>query len=154
MLDFRIRGAGELRAAARQLGIEQKALRRGATRALERGVRGLRTAIPAAASRLPTRYGKVMAADVKVSTSVKLASRDPAISVKVWAEGGPSQDHRDIEKIDAGILRHPFFGDRERWYDQAVRPGFASEPFADARPQILTEIEKDWNDMVSRVERG
>lgn len=95
-----------------------------------------------------------MTADVKVSTSVKLASRDPAISVKVWAPGGPSEGNRDVETIDAGNLRHPFFGDRKRWYDQAVRPGFASEPFAAARPAILAEIEEDWNAMVSRVERG
>lgn len=154
MFELEIRGAGELRRAARQLGVEDKALRRGAAKALERGVKRLRVSIPAAAGRLPSGYGPVMAADVQVSTSVKLASRDPAISVKVWAEGGRAADHRDVAQIDAGVLRHPFFGNRERWYDQAVRPGFASDPFAETKPAVLAEIEHDWDAMVSRVERG
>lgn len=154
MLDFQVRGAAQLRAAARQLGIEAAALRRGASRALERGVRGLRTSIPAAAARLPSGYAPVMAADVAVSTSVRLAGRDPSISVRVWAEGAPAGDHRDVTAVDAGMLRHPLFGNRDRWYDQAVRPGFASEPFANTRPDILAEIEKEWDQMVSRVERG
>jgi len=155
MFDMQVRGAAELRRAALQLRVEDKELRRAATKALQRGVRKLRTTIPAAASRLPSGYAPVMAADVKVTTSVKLASRDPAITVKVWAEGKPHQDHRDVEKIDAGNLRHPTFGRRQsKWHDQAVRPGFASQPFADTRPAILDEIEKDWNAMVSRVERG
>lgn len=155
MLDLQVRGAAELRAAARQLKIEAAALRRGASRALERGVRGLRKTIPAAATRLPSGYAPVMAEDVTVSTSVRLAGRDPSVSVRVWAEGAPAKGHRDVAVIDEGNLRHPLFGRRkERWYDQAVRPGFASEPFTASRPDILDEIEKEWNEMVARVERG
>lgn len=155
MLDFRIHGAADMRAAARQLRIEHKALRAGAAKALERGVRGLRKNIAASASRLPSGYSQVMAADVKVSTSVRFGSVDPTIAVRVWAEGGPSKDHRDINAIDAGNLRHPVFGRRkDRWHDQAVRPGFASDPFAAMKPAILDEIQKEWDSMVSRVERG
>jgi hypothetical protein len=154
MIDFQVRGAAELRAAARQLRIEQKALRAGAVKAIERGVRKLRVTIPAAAGQLPSGYATVMAADVRVSTSVRLSGRDPVVGVKVWAPGKGGGTHRDVEAIDAGVLRHPLFGDRGRWYAQVVRPSFASEPFQDAKPAILDELENDWNDMVSRVERG
>jgi len=154
VFDLRVQGAAEIRAAARQLRLENAQLRRGAARALERGARKLRATIPAASGRLPSGYGPVMAADVKVTTSVRLASRDPSISVRVWAEGKPGGSHRDVEAIDAGALRHPLFGDRNHWYAQAVRPGFASGPFADVKPDMLDEIESDWNAMVSRVERG
>lgn len=154
MLDFQIRGAAELRTAARQLRIEQAVLRRGASRALERGVRGLRRTIPEGAKRLPGGYATVMAEDVTVSTSVRLAAREPSIAVRVKAEGGPSPGGRAVEAIDDGRLRHPLFGNRNRWYEQAVRPHFASEPFQDARPAIIAEIAKEWNEMVARVERG
>lgn len=155
MFEFEIRGLLELRAAAAQLRIEDKKLRSGATRALLRGVRGLRKTIPAAAKRLPSGYAPVMAEDVQVTASVKLAAKDPTIAVKVWAEGAPAKGHRDVENIDAGNLRHPLFGRRKKdWYDQAVKTGFASDPFQEARPDILREIEQDWNDMVTRVERG
>lgn len=154
MLDLQVRGAAELRAAARQLRIEDRQLRAGATRALERGVRKLRRTIPEAAKRLPSGYAPVIAGDVKVSTSVRLSGRDPRISVRVWAEGKPGGSHRHLEDVDKGLLAHPLFGDRKHWYRQAVRPEFASGPFNDAKPAILDEIEKDWDAMVSRVERG
>lgn len=154
MIDFQVRGAAELRIAARQLRIEQKALRAGAVKAIERGVRKLRVTIPAAAGRLPSGYATVMAADVRVSTSVRLSGRDPVVGVKVWAPGQAGGGNRDVDAVDKGLLRHPLFGNRNRWYAQAVRPGFASDPFAEAKPAILDELEKDWNDMVSRVERG
>lgn len=153
MLFLEIKGAGEIRACARQLGIEERALRSGATRALMRGVRELRRTIPEAAARLPSGYAPTMAGDVQVSTSVRFAS-DPTISVRVWAEGGPAPGHRDVEAIDAGTLRHPFFGDRGRWYNQAVRSGFASDPFQATRPAVLAAIGDEWDAMVSRVERG
>jgi len=156
MFELEIRGAGELRRAARQLRIEDKALRAGAAKVLQRGVRGLRTTIPAASrQRMPSGYGPTLADDINVSTSVKLAGREPVIAVKVWAPGKAAPGNRDVEKIDAGILRHPLFGFRKKdWYDQKVRTGFASDPFQDTRPAILAEIEKEWNEMVTRAERG
>lgn len=30
---------------------------------------------------------------------------------------------RDLASLNRGRLRHPHFGRRNRWYDQAVRPG-------------------------------
>lgn len=155
MLTLQVRGAAEIRAAARQLGAEAKQLRAGAAKALERGARGLRKTIPAAAARLPSGYAPVMAEDVRVSTSVRLAGRDPTIGVRVWAPGAPAKGNRAVEAIDGGNLRHPLYGMRkEPWYDQAVPPGFASEPFQEARPDFVREIADEWDAMVSRVERG
>lgn len=156
MFELQVRGAAELRRAAAQLRVEDKALRRGAAKALERGARSLRTTIPAAALKLlPSGYGQVMADDVRVTTSVKLASRDPAVTVKVWAEGGAHPEHRDVSAVDAGTLRHPLFGRRRlAWYAQKVPAGFASGPFAALKPAMLQEIEKDWDEMVRRAERG
>ena len=30
----------------------------------------------------------------------------------------------DVASLNRGRLRHPLFGNRKHWYDQAVKPGF------------------------------
>lgn len=50
--------------------------------------------------------------------------------------------HRhDIRAMDRGRLRHPLFGNRERWYSQAVEPGWWSDPINASGQRVRAEIE-------------
>lgn len=43
---------------------------------------------------------------------------------------------RDLRSIDNGRARHPVFGDRDRWSDTAVKPGFFTRPCEKFAPVV------------------
>lgn len=42
----------------------------------------------------------------------------------------------NLAAINAGVLRHPDFGNRESWSNTAVRPGFFDRPVKAAQPAV------------------
>jgi len=89
---------------------------------------------------LPNRYADVLAKDTRLTISVKTGITDPG----VFVVGKNSGKQRKLNMINAGILRHPLFGDRNRWYAQelpSVRPGWFDDPCQAAKPEVRAEIE-------------
>jgi hypothetical protein len=95
---------------------------------------------------MPDRYAGVLAGDLSVGAQRILAS-NPRVSIRAKARA----HRRKVRQLDAGILQHPLFGDRERWFKQTdgMRPGFFTDPCEKATPQIrehvlaaLTETER------------
>jgi hypothetical protein len=147
-VDVEIRGAAELRAAARDLRQAERELRQRMDRSLRTIGKRFERDIRGAARRLPSGYAPVMAADVRVSTSL----RNGGLSLRVWAPG--KGDQRDVRAIDAGTLRHPVFGHRTRWSAQRVRPGFVEAPRRRLAEHVQDDIEAAVDQAVAIATRG
>jgi hypothetical protein len=122
---LRLAGETELRAEL------QKAVS-DATRDIPRQIRsGLKP-------KLPDRYVlEDFGPDLRVTVSKHYGGRDPGVTVKATTRSGKS---RKLSRLNRGALGHPLFGNRKRWFDQQVGPGWFSEPVLDAGAKARTEI--------------
>lgn len=50
-----------------------------------------------------------------------------------------------------GMVRHPVFGDQERWVDQKVPPGWFDDPIRAHAPQIRRDLQRVLEDMADRI---
>lgn len=78
-----------------------------------------------AAATLPKSGG---AADRVAGANYKsrvLPGNNPGVRLTGAEVGGAKVN---LKKINAGVLRHPLFGDREHWYDTPVPEGFWDRP--------------------------
>lgn len=89
---------------------------------------------------MPRRYAGVLAADIKVSTLQRGSIRSPG--VRITASGRVR--NRKVARVNAGVLTHPLFGDREKWFDQGagMHPGFFDDPCRASGPQVRDKILK------------
>lgn len=102
---------------------------------------------------MPGGYAPVLAADLKVATTVRFAGASPGVTARVSAPtGGPKG--RNVRELEAGALRHPLFGDKAHWYRQRVRSGFASVPLKAMQPAIVRQIDSELAGVARDVERG
>lgn len=86
---------------------------------------------------MPARYAGVLAGDLSVGAQRILAS-NPRVSIRARARG----HRRRVRQVDAGILHHPLYGDRDRWFRQTdgMRAGFFTDPCEKATPQIREHV--------------
>jgi hypothetical protein len=64
---------------------------------------------------------------------------------------------RRLRDLDAGILHHPLWGDREHWERQgepSVQPGWFTGPAEAAGPRVRDGIEKALADVADRASKG
>lgn len=87
---------------------------------------------------LPDPYADALDADLKISRSSSLSGDEARVSVLASA-GGIKK--RKLAQSDAGILKHPLFGNRDRWFEQPVTPGWFSDPVEEAVPRVRDAIE-------------
>lgn len=59
-----------------------------------------------------------------------------------------------FRQLDRGILRHPLFGDRERWYQQRITPGFWSKTTVHASIEAEREMRAALQRIINRVNRA
>jgi hypothetical protein len=132
---LRLAGEVELRAEL------QKAVT-GAVRDAEPEIRaGLR-------DHLPDPYAAVLGADLRISTSTRLAGDDPVVRLY----GQPQTRKRKLRQLDErGVLGHPVFGMRSRtgrgwvaWSYQSshVRAGWFTGPAEADAPRVKDAIER------------
>jgi hypothetical protein len=105
-------------------------------RAMREAMTGVDADIRRSAQRLPSRNG--LADEVATSritvTSYATGSR---VGVEVSAK------HRyHLAGLDGGRNVHPLFGNRRHWYDQAVRPGWFSDPVEGRTDQVAAAIRR------------
>jgi hypothetical protein len=135
-------GAQELAALARRLkdageGGLRRQLYTGIRTAAEPVLGEIRAEMP---SHMPNRYAGVLGADLVLSTSVR-AGKTASVRLKGVTRG----KNRQIARLDRGILVHPLFGSRARWFAQGplgggMRPGFFSGPIEHAVPQLRSAV--------------
>jgi hypothetical protein len=84
---------------------------------------------------LPDRYAAELRREMKVSAGAAVGRG--RVGVRVQAAARKS----GLGALNSGRLRHPLFGNRERWYTQRVRRGFFSDPLYAAVPAVRAAFE-------------
>ena len=139
-LAFRLRRAGDTE------------LVREVTRAMRDAVVPVQAEIRAGLKpHLPDRYAEELDADLRLGTNVRTTGSDPGVSITGQTLSGKN---RALRKIDAGILRHPVYGNREVWRDQelpSVEPGWFTGPAEAAAPRVRAGIERALEDVANRA---
>lgn len=88
---------------------------------------------------MPNRYAGVLGRDLRLTTSKRLSG---AAGAKVLIKASTKSGTRKIGRLNKGMLAHPFFGDRKRWYNQKVTAGFFTKPIDQAASQVRDKIRK------------
>jgi hypothetical protein len=96
---------------------------------------------------MPDRYAAVLDADLKLTVS-KRTGTNPGVTLlgRAAAGYGPgsrrSLTGRKVKRVNAGLLTHPVFGNREVWRTQTdgMKPGFFDAPVARSGPEVRRQI--------------
>ena len=65
------------------------------------------------------------------------AGRNPYVVLQATEAGGRKIN---LKRLDGGIVRHPVFGNREVWKDQAVTPRWWSKPMEAGQAAVAAEV--------------
>lgn len=100
---------------------------------------------------LPTRYAPLLADSLKTRQSWRTSGSTIGLVLTGSAKG--RRQRRHVQAINAGVLRHPVFGNRNVWVAQPVRRGFWDEPMTAAKRQPAREIGKALDRIARRLAR-
>jgi hypothetical protein len=150
--------ASELESVARELRRQADgALFRDLTAAMRAGVAPAVSAVRRGLGpHLPARYAETLAGDLDLKVSVSTTGKEPGVSLVAKTRSGRK---RKLGKLDGGVLEHPLFGDRTRWFKQelpAARkplPGFFTGPARDSEPRVLRNLEDALERVAYEVDR-
>jgi hypothetical protein len=156
--------ASELEAIAfrlRRAGDEN--LARELTAGMRRGVEPVPGLIRAGLdSHLPNRYAGTLDADLDIRVIARNsggADADAAVSVYAQTLSGK---RRQLRRLDAGLLRHPVYGNREVWRTQeggagtgpGMHSGWFTSPCEDAGPRVAAGLERALRDVADKAAGG
>lgn len=148
-IDVRIEGAERLAIVAgaiqRQVPELRKDLLRGLRAAAKPTVKDIKET---ARVTLPKRGGLN---DWVAKSSIGLRTRTSGENSGIRIEG--RKTGHDVKSLDAGRLRHPLFGNRKRWFQQDIRPGFFSQTITRHDEEIRTEIYRTLDQWVDELNR-
>jgi hypothetical protein len=111
----------------------QKELSRGVAKAMRPAAKEVKASVP---EYMPSGYAPTLTKALSLRTS-NLAS---GLRITGTAKGNPRP--RKVGDLNKGRLRHPLWGNRERWYTQTVRPRFFDEPLERQGTAVRTELDK------------
>lgn len=92
--------------------------------------------------KLPNPYAEVLNEDLDIKIQTRSSPNDARVSVIATTQGVGGVQRRRIRRLDQGILAHPLWGNRRRWYNQPVQPGWFSQPARDDAPRARAEMDK------------
>lgn len=147
MIQINVR-AREFTALARRLQREGRELRSELYRGINRATKHLKEKIrESARSKLPKRGGlNKRVAKTKIVTKRRMSGVRAGVRI-VGASG------YDIGSINLGHVRHLTYGHLP-WSDQAVKPGFWTEPIIADAPVVRKEIDRVMDDITDKIRRG
>lgn len=150
-VDIRIQGADQLEALAKALKAAgnnelRKELLAGIRAAAKPTVADVKANLGA---HLPRRGG-FAAIMARSSIGVRTRTSGQNTGVRIQAK----HSKHDLVAIDRGILRHPVFGNRDRWVTQTIVPGLVSNPIEDAKPRIRTGVLEAMENTARKITRS
>jgi hypothetical protein len=149
---FQVRGAEEFAKVAKDCrAAGRKDLNKELRIALNRAVKPMKAAAKEGAKNsLPSSGGlAARVAGARISAR-PYGGRNPAIKL-VGREGKKSVN---LAGLDYGRLRHPLFGNREKWFSQSVPSGWWSKSLEGTAPKARDEIVKAIDNVVKELENG
>ena len=108
----------------------------GLKRAMYRNLRAATAAAPervrqSALDTLPkTGHLNEWVADAVIKTTISRGVRSAGVSLRMRKTG------HDLPAINAGLVRHPVYGQRKVWAYTRVTPGFFTKPLEGMRPEV------------------
>jgi len=149
--------ASQLEAAAFRL---RRAGEEDLARELNRGMRDAVDPVPdeirvGLDPHLPRRYAETLDTDLDIRTIARNSGgADAVVSVYAQTRSGRA---RKLKRLDAGLLTHPVYGNREVWRtqegaDQGVEPGWFTGPCEDAGPRVRAGLEQALHDVAAKAE--
>jgi hypothetical protein len=105
-------------------------------------------------SHLPDQYADALNADLRLTTSVRTNERNPGVTIT-----GKAGKARKLRRLDAGLITHPVFGNREVWKTQAggagegpgMHSGWFTGPAEAATPRVRAAIERALDDVAAKA---
>lgn len=98
---------------------------------------------------LPSGYTPLFAHDVKVKTSTRFVI-NPGVTATVSAPTGGTKG-RDVPALERGVLAHPLFGNKHRWYRQRVKAGLAKTALKSTRHAIIKGLDDELGKIVREL---
>lgn len=146
-LEVRIDGGAELhRLASRMRAEGSKDLAREMGAALSRATQPVRASITAAAAAtMPSGYTSLLTGSLRHRMSRRLGGNRAQVILATYADG--KAERRDIRSLNAGILRHPLWGRKKKWYTTSIRPDFhgrGTEDAMDAATDAMIDVVEDF----------
>lgn len=93
---------------------------------------------------LPDRYAEVLDEDLAIRTSRRTGANTAGVRIIGTNRGRGGVQRRRVNRLNSGVLAHPLFGNRKRWYYQGagkgVTPGFFTTPAEKDAPVVLGKI--------------
>lgn len=125
-------------------------------------VDAIRTDVP---DYLPKRggYAEAVQADLAMSVVRRSTREGPGATIRVTARPYQNSSNRSLrrthtgrklKRLNAGLLAHPLYGDREHWYSQTVRPGFVTEVAQQQLPEVREKIAEAVRRVTEMATRG
>lgn len=150
MLDLSVSGGAQYAALGRRLRVVAAGgLQKEMTRAVNKATRPLgRTVRDQVGQFMPSGYTPTLAAALRIRTQ----QHPFGVTLKAVAAG--KKKKRDIRALEKGLLRHPTFGDRDRWVDQRVRPGFWTVPLRAGGPAVQRQLVQTMQDVAAKLSGG
>lgn len=152
-MDLRVQGAQQFRDLALRCKAADKALmtelRKGVGKAVRPLGEQIRAEVPAA---MPSGYAPVLSRSLRHRVSTRTGVANFGVSLTTFAEG--KSDRRRVVAMDRGSLRHPLFGNRNRWYATRVRPGFWSRPVEDGKDDAVRGAVKAMDQVAAKIAGG
>lgn len=142
-MSVELRGADQLASLSRQLKeLGDRGLTREFSRAVTDAVKPLRAEVQASARQTLPHHGGL---NEKVARSKFRTVRRP-LGIRVQVASSYS-----LRRLDQGRLRHPVFGNRDKWVDQLVTPGWWTRPTEAAVPAVQRAVQDAMDAMVRRL---
>lgn len=150
----RVDGVDQFGAVARRLkDAGARDLRRELYRGLNRAVKPMKEAVRSSVGDyMPSGYTPILEANLKLGSSNRAGGRNPGIRITGRAKGRPRP--RRVGALEAGVLRHPLFGNRGYWYATSVRPGFFGEPLKRDAPEARVQIKLVLDELAEKIAHG
>ncbi|MGA4726294.1 hypothetical protein ACPB67_02640 [Micromonospora taraxaci] len=101
---------------------------------------------------MPSGYAPVLSRSLQFRTQVRAFKYVARATWRVYGDG--QQERRDVPSLNRGVLRHPLFGNRERWVDQKVRKGFVDRPVDRLGVDVRREMNKVVDQVADKIARG
>lgn len=105
---------------------------------------------------LPDPYAEVFDADLDIKTAARGGggiNTDAVVTVYARTRSGK---RRRFKRLEDGVLEHPLFGNRKRFYAQTshVVPGWFSGPASDDAPRVRAALEQALAGIADEVTKG
>lgn len=144
MTDFELRGVDDLTqlaAALKQAGGSGKGLRRELSSSLNRATKHTRAELKDSLDVLPSTGGlaRMVQAGAQFTTSTTTGATSAKAGVRIRGRRRGIQ-RPSLRLMNEGRIRHPVFGNRSVWVDQAVDKGFLDEAFQGDRPELQQAV--------------